>query len=176
MARIPSIDRLNEVLCLDPETGILTWKITLSPRAVAGKVAGCIEKRRKYVLVRIDGVLYRAHVLIWFMLHGEWCPREIDHWDRVTSNNRPSNLRKATESQQSQNKAMQSNNTSGYRGVTAAKDGCRWTAQYQLFGKNHYLGTFASKEEAAEVARIARLNAFSAFAPDYDQGSVLSWR
>src|SRR6266699_193066 len=168
MARIPSIDRLNEVLCLDPETGILTWKITLSPRAVAGKVAGCIEKRRKYRIVRIDSVNYMAHVLIWFMLHGEWCPREIDHWDRVTSNNRPSNLRKATESQQSQNKAMQRNNTSGYRGVTAAPNG-KWIAQYQLHRKNHNLGTFETKEEAAEVARLARLNAFSAFAPDYDQ-------
>ena len=38
----PSIDRVREVVAYDPETGILTWKIT-SGRAIAGREAGGVE-------------------------------------------------------------------------------------------------------------------------------------
>lgn len=54
-----------------------------------------------------------------------------------------------------------SNNTSGYRGVS-------WSARYQKYvaqighnGRNLYLGRYADREEAAEVARQARLNLFT---------------
>lgn len=141
----------------------------MSGRGKEGHRAGYREGRAGYRLIGIDGVHYFEHQVIWFMLHGEWCPGQVDHIDRIPDNNKPSNLRKASESQQRQNKAMQRNNTSGHRGVTAVPDG--WQAQYQHLGKNHYLGTYANKDEAAEVARLARLRAFGQFAPNYDTGA-----
>jgi hypothetical protein len=167
---------LREVLALDVETGALIWKVTLSNRAQAGKNAGCVEKRFGYVLVRIDGALYAAHDLIWLMLYGEWCPGRIDHKDRKSGNNKPSNLRLCTQQQNLRNKGMQSNNTSGYRGVYREKSSGWWIAQYETrCGSQricYVLGKFNAREEAAEVARQARLKAFGEFAPDYDRLAV----
>src|SRR5882724_10407931 len=114
MARIPTIERLNELLVLDPETGVLRWRISIGSRAMAGAQAGYLQKSSGYRLIGIDGIPYREHILIWFMLHGEWCPRLIDHEDRDRSNNRQKNLRKATEAQQRQNAALRSDNTTGH--------------------------------------------------------------
>jgi HNH endonuclease len=167
-----TFQRAHEVLKLDPETGVLTWRISRL-KAKAGKVAGCVEKRRGYVLVRIDKVLYSAHDIIWLMVYGEWCPGEVDHIDRITGNNRPSNLRKATQQENLQNKSMQSNNTSGYRGVYWNEKAGMWVAQVEkrINGKrvNRVLGQFADKHQAAEVARVKRLEMFGEFAPSYDR-------
>lgn len=104
------------------------------------------------------------------MVYGEWCPRKIDHKDRVRDNNRLSNLRKATQQQNLQNKSMQSNNTSGYRGVVW--NGSKWVAQVeiQIGGKrkNHVLGQFDRKLDAANIARMKRIELFGEFAPSYD--------
>lgn len=44
------------------------------------------------------------------------------------------------------------NNTSGYYGVTATKDG-KWTATARVDGKRKHLGRFFTPEEAAEAVR-----------------------
>jgi len=168
MARIPTIERLNELLVYDPETGILRWKIRAGSRGMAGDQTGCIHKPSGYRVVRIDGITYREHLLIWLMLHGEWCPRLIDHEDRDRSNNKQLNLRKATESQQRQNAAIRSDNTTGHRGVKLHACG-KYNARIWIGGKEKHLGLFVSLEEAAEVARAARLEHYGAFAPSYDQ-------
>src|SRR6266705_2719111 len=164
MARIPTIERLNELLVLDPETGILRWRIFVGSRAMAGAQAGYLHKASGYRFIRIDGIAYREHILIWFMLRGEWCPRLIDHEDRDRSNNRQINLRKANESQQRQNAALRSDNTTGHRGVKLHACG-RYNARIYIGGKEKSLGLFASLDEAAEVARTARLEHYGAFAP-----------
>lgn len=166
MAAIPTIARLNEVFRLDPETGVLWRRISTSSRAQAGTEAGYLHLASGYLMVNLDGALYRQHLLIWLMLHGEWCPREIDHVDRDRSNNRPANLRKASESQQRQNASLRSDNTSGYRGVTFQAG--KYVARTYVDGKQVYLGCFESSEAAAEAARQTRLQHYGAYAPAYD--------
>lgn len=53
------------------------------------------------------------------------------------------------------------NNTSGYRGVTRTPWG-RWVAQVNHNKKIHYLGTYGTPEEAAEVASEFRAKHFLA--------------
>src|SRR3546814_13303765 len=54
--------------------------------------------------VRIDGVLYLAHRVIWAMLHGDIASDvQIDHWDLNRGNNRQDNMRLATQMQNSGN-------------------------------------------------------------------------
>lgn len=51
-------------------------------------------------------------------------------------------------------KAPQSNNTSGYTGVYQRKNG-RWTAYINFKKKRYYLGTYETKEEAAQARKCA---------------------
>ena len=160
----PSAARVREVLSLDVETGFLYWRITLGSRAKAGARAGTLHKATGYWFVSLDGVRYRSHVLIWLMLHNEWAPRRIDHRDRDRGNNRPLNLRKATESQQRQNTAKRSDNSSGERGVYLHKCG-KFAAEVRVDGQKIWVGLFDSIKLAAEAVRDTRNTHFGAFAP-----------
>lgn len=162
-----TFDRAHEVLKLDPETGILTWKGAFGGRTTAGVRAGYVHAGG-YRWIKIDGRPYREHLIVWFMLTGEWCPRKIDHNDRDRSNNKPSNLRRASESQQRMNSSIRSDNTSGYRGVYFHKLRGKYVAEIRKLGIKHYLGLFETPEEAAAVARAKRAELFGAFAPSYD--------
>ena len=93
-------------------------------------------------------------------LEGKRC---VDHIDNDKSNNNLINLRWATHSQNSQNKSMMSNNTSGVKGVVWDKHTKKWKAQIMIDGVCVYLGSFDNIEDAKE-ARIKRANeAFGIF-------------
>ncbi len=82
--------------------------------------------------------------------------RVTDHINRNKLDNRKNNLRAVTEPQNGHNKPSCAGSTSQYRGVSRAHGG-KWQAAVKVNGKNVYLGTFDIEEEAAEVARLARL-------------------
>ncbi len=79
----------------------------------------------------------------------------VDHIDGDGLNNQSHNLRIATHQQNMHNTGKQHNNSSGFKGVTWNKDCKKWQAQIQANGKHHYLGLFATAEEAAEVWNTA---------------------
>lgn len=76
----------------------------------------------------------------------EW----VDHIDRDTLNCLEDNLRLCTPSQNSQNQAKRSTNTTGYKGVDQLKSG-RFRAQITADWLYKYLGTHATAEEAARA-------------------------
>lgn len=76
----------------------------------------------------------------------------IDHEDRNKLNNQKSNLRFLTKSGNAANSKLSKNNTSGVKGVRKARSG-RWVACLMLNGKNIYLGTYDTIEEAVEARR-----------------------
>jgi hypothetical protein len=128
--------------------GVLIRKVSISSRARAGDIVGSTHKASGYRVISVDGVVYREHVLIWFMLHGEWLSRLIDHEDRNRGNNRPDNLSKAMEAQQRQNTALRRDNRSGYRGASLHACG-KARARVMIDGKEMHLGLFSSIEDAA---------------------------
>jgi hypothetical protein len=73
---------------------------------------------------------------------------EVDHIDRETLNNRRSNLRLASHSENKWNTAARKNNTSGYKGVHYEKRRGHYIALAYRHGKRHYFGSFATAEEA----------------------------
>lgn len=89
----------------------------------------------------------RMHRLILGLAHGD--PREGDHINRDRLDNRRANLRVATAAQQRQNESPRGG-ASRYRGVSWCQG--RWQAVVNLDGQRHYLGRFATEEEAAAVA------------------------
>ena len=78
--------------------------------------------------------------------------------------NRKSNLRIVTESQNGMNKFMQSNNVSGIVGVRWNEVQKRWTAEIGLNNKNIRLGSFTDKDEAIKVRKRAEEIYFEEFA------------
>jgi hypothetical protein len=83
---------------------------------------------------------------------------EIDHINRNKLDNRKSNLRICTKSQNLMNKPAQSNNTSGYKGVSKKKDRNKWQSQISVDGRLNYIGSFNTAEEAAEAYdRVAKI-------------------
>lgn len=79
------------------------------------------------------------------------CPNNkvIDHINSDPLDNRKSNLRICTSAENAQNKKVNKNNTSGYRGVCYDKNYNRWTGQVNV-NKKHYIKHFETKEEANE--------------------------
>lgn len=169
MAKL-TFDRVHQVLKLEPETGVLTWRIRTGSRCKMGDQAGSLHKASGYRIVNIDGQKYRAHLLIWLMLYGEWRPREIDHRDRDRSNNKPSNLRLASEAMQRGNAAVRSDSASGKRGAHFHKASGLFVAEVKCEG-HRFVKYFHSMEEAADAAAAERLRVFGQFAPSYDTGA-----
>lgn len=78
----------------------------------------------------------------------------VDHKNGITMDNRNSNLRITDHSNNSKNRKMQSNNTSGHTGVNFYKDREKWTATYKKDRKQICIGFYNTKEEAI-AARLA---------------------
>lgn len=67
---------------------------------------------------------------------------EVDHIDHNGLNNQRSNLRLASRSQNMMNRSLQSNNKSGFKGVSIHKKSGKWVARAKVEGKQHHLGLF----------------------------------
>lgn len=81
----------------------------------------------------------------------------IDHINGDKLDNRRTNLRVATRSQNEQNRSgLNQNNRSGHRGVHWSKSEQKWKVQVTLDRKVHCLGTFDDLEEAARSASAFR--------------------
>jgi hypothetical protein len=131
--------RLDEVIVCDPENGTLVWKKT-------GKVAGC-ERKDGYLVVRVDGVLYFAHRLVWLHVHGEMPAMKTDHINGFRADNRISNLRDVTNSVNGQNQRKTRRLTrSSYLGVWKNHNG--WQAVITVDGQRYCLGTYKTPEQA----------------------------
>lgn len=89
---------------------------------------------------------------------------KIDHKNGDGLDNRLSNLRPTTTSQNAINAKFNTKNTSGYKGVCKSPTIGKWIAQIKVNYKVHYLGTFADIKEAAKAYNIAALEHFGEFA------------
>ena len=81
---------------------------------------------------------------------------QADHRDGNGLNNRRSNLRSATNIQNSQNrKHLDSRNASGVTGVYRDKKNNKWVAEIIIYGEYKFLGRFSSLQDAKKVRRKA---------------------
>ena len=88
----------------------------------------------------------------------------VDHINGDTLDNRKSNLRICSNTENSRNKSKQYNNTSGYKGVHWHPDNKKWIAQIIILNKKYHLGCFILKEDAAKAYNDAALKHYGEFA------------
>lgn len=74
---------------------------------------------------------------------------EIDHIDKVKTNNNIENLRLATSAQNSANIAKKQGTSSKYKGVSFNKNAGKWHAQIRHNGKRKHIGYFNNEIDAA---------------------------
>jgi hypothetical protein len=158
-------ERLKELLTYDPETGLFYWLVDRGS-IKAGAVAGC--RKRTYIAISVDDVIYRAHHLAWVYMTGRWPEPFVDHRDLNKHNNAWVNLREATKSQNQANVGIIASNKSGLKGVSRYRAGERygkpWQACIGVNGKSKHLGHFATKEEAHAAYCEAASEIFGEFA------------
>lgn len=80
----------------------------------------------------------------------------VDHINHDALNNKRSNLRIVTKAQNSQNRLLNRNNTTGARGVNWVPRKQRWSAQVRSNGKAVYCKFFACKSDAIAAVIKAR--------------------
>lgn len=88
----------------------------------------------------------------------------VDHADGNPRNNRRSNLRLATYSQNAMNRRKGTRNKSGFKGVSFRKDRNTWLAAIRVNGRLIKLGKFATSELAAKAYDAAAVKHFGQFA------------
>ena len=88
-----------------------------------------------------------------------------DHIDRNELNNRRCNLRPATHQENSCNKSLASNNTSGVSGVFYSNTHKKWIARIGVSNKRIYLGVFNNKDDAIIARLRAEVEYYKDFAP-----------
>jgi len=140
----------------DAETGLLTWAVN-APGVSAGRIAGC-PGTHGYWVVCLNRKQYRAHRLIWRMVHGEWPNGEIDHINGNPQDNRIANLRVVDRAGNSQNRrnAHRDNMSCGLQGVTWNKQHKKWQAKIVANKVRHHLGYFADPKTAHSAYLAAK--------------------
>lgn len=149
-------ERLRELLHYDPETGAFTWRSSPRYRIEAGARAGYLDTSLDYRRIRVDGVQYLEHRLVWLYVHSRWPCEQIDHANGMRDDNRLANLRECTHAENQQNHGANPRNRSGYPGVDWYAALSKWRARIRVEGRGRHLGYFTDLEEAAEAYRIAK--------------------
>lgn len=134
----------------DADGGVLINKNTL---ANVGH-----KKRNGYLRVDIAGKTYAVHRVCWFLYYGSWPEGDIDHINHDRKDNRLSNLRVVSRTENMKNATKSKANSSGHTGVTWCKQQSQWAAQVCVAGKNKKIGRFDSLEEAVLARNKANID------------------
>lgn len=163
LADVPA-ELVRKLLDYDPATGVFRWKprpVSMFPGYARTAAASCATWNTKfagtvagsptnagYLKIGVFGRRYKAHRLACVWMTGDWPKNEIDHINLDKSDNRWSNLREATRSQNRANLRALSVNTSGLKGAHLHTPARKWQSSIRVNGERVYLGLFDTAEEA----------------------------
>ena len=152
------VDLLRQFVSFNSETGQMTWKPRLADwfehdqmreffnKNVAGTAAFNNLKGNGYIGGKCQGKPLLAHRVIWALHYGSWPKGQIDHINRIKTDNRIVNLRDVSASENNRNMPMSIRNSSGAVGVSFEKN--RYRARIYVSGKLLDLGGYKTFDEA----------------------------
>lgn len=166
-APLPSQAILNEYFRYDKVSGKLFWRVGTEFRPGYTrrneKEAGSrmYPDENSYMALRLKQKAFMVHRIIWCLVTGKDPEElEIDHIDGIKDNNKWDNLRLATHDNNNQNTKIQSNNSSGFKGVAWHKQRQCWRAYVSVgprgSSKQISLGLHRTAEAASEAVRVYR--------------------
>lgn len=170
----PYLDQtiLKRLLRYNKRTGVWTWRKRADVRRAwntryAGRRAGydwSPSGRVIYRCIRIFDYPFLAHRLAYLYVTGVWPVADVDHRDLDGRNNRWTNLRPATKTQNGANRGRNSNNKTGFKGVSICSKTGRFRATIQFSGRWRQIGTFDTARAASQAYRRAAKDCAGSFA------------
>lgn len=154
---------LLSLLDYDPSTGDFRW-VCDKGRAKKGDIAGSINNG--YRLIKIGQRKWQAHRLAFLIMEGQLPPHQVDHINKVRSDNRWANLRHATHKQNHENRTVHE-----MRGVRFEPDRGKWLVRIKHHGITRNLGRYASLDEAILARRKAEKELFTHSASQLPSGN-----
>ena len=116
-----------------------------------------------YSTIKLMKRAYTAykHVYVFFNAHG-YIPERVDHKDGNILNNDLDNLRAVTASENNWNRKLNSNSTTGIKGVTVRNG--KFVGQVQANGRKYSAGSYNSLAEAETAVTNLRNKLHGEFA------------
>ena len=160
---------LRDVLDYSTETGLFYWRervsgIYISSSRVkqwnaqyAGHPALEYVDKWGYKTGQVLGVAWLAHRAAWAWVHNYLGPLQIDHINHIKEDNRISNLRLVTPSENLKNLSVAKAKNGLPLGVRFNKRDKRWIAAIGVHGKTKHLGYFESFDAAVLARREAEV-------------------
>jgi len=167
--QLPSPELLRKLLRYEPETGKLFWRerpveMFAAERACKSwntrwtdKEAFTAIGKWGYCVGRIQSQGFRAHRVAWALHYGSWPEGHIDHINGVRADNRASNLRDVSRSENMRNAKIPSTNKSGILGVHWDTVNSQWRASINITGRTVNLGRYSTLPEAAKARKDAEV-------------------
>lgn len=139
--------RLHQLFTYSPETGEFRVKeVRRGSPAKVGDLCGTVRPDG-YLVIRVDGKAYLSHRLAWLYMTGDWPAQEVDHKDRVRSNNAWSNLRASSSTLNKVNRITRKRKYHDLPKSVIPKRG-RFQSKVTVGGKTKSLGVYDTPEEA----------------------------
>ena len=145
----PTIEEINKNFKVDDD-GIVYRIVRHSSMQPGTRASFVRDQTIPYLYVMLNGIRFRAHRICWIWYNQAEipCGMEVDHINRIPSDNRKENLRVV---EGRENQRNRSDNKSGYPGVSERKGKGTWRACICTNRKKTHLGTFQTKEEANQA-------------------------
>ncbi len=111
----------------------------------------------KCLVISVDGQRYKASRLAWLFVKGVMPARQIDHIDGNSLNNSFINFRQVTTQENSKNRRIYKNNSSGIVGVSWVKRLGMWQSRISIDSRLVHLGIFDTLLDAACARKSAEM-------------------